>query len=227
MGCFMKQSIRVMTLEELKILQQEEGYAQVLVEYHNELSCFSLLAGAAFEAFAARYTTAGNKDLLCVRIPMRGVKPRFLLIDRLPAVRNVDGALKSTDENSSSSVSTCASEACETVDKVRTNDDGVLVELGGRYCCIWNGSRTYYCGRILGTGVIPGSDGQCGPTAGPQCPSCKRYQEVQDGGQALDTPWFITVEMLQKRVNAAEKRVETQRFQACKIGVAVSQIVMG
>ena len=30
-----------------------------------------------------------------------------------------------------------------------------------------------YCGRRLGTGIIPGSDGQCGPNNGPQCPDCR------------------------------------------------------
>ena len=30
----------------------------------------------------------------------------------------------------------------------------------------------YYCGRRLGRDRIPGSDGQCGPNNGPQCPSC-------------------------------------------------------
>jgi hypothetical protein len=35
----------------------------------------------------------------------------------------------------------------------------------------WSG--TLYCGRRLGTAVIPGSDGQCGPGNGPQCPDCR------------------------------------------------------
>jgi hypothetical protein len=36
------------------------------------------------------------------------------------------------------------------------------------------GSETglLYCGRRMGVAVIPGSDGQCGPTNGPQCPDC-------------------------------------------------------
>jgi hypothetical protein len=33
--------------------------------------------------------------------------------------------------------------------------------------------KLLYCGRVLGTQVIPGSDGRCGPTNGPQCPDCK------------------------------------------------------
>ena len=32
---------------------------------------------------------------------------------------------------------------------------------------------SYYCGRELGEDMIPGSDGQCGPSNGPQCPDCK------------------------------------------------------
>ena len=31
----------------------------------------------------------------------------------------------------------------------------------------------WYCGRLLGCAVIPGSDGRCGPNNGPQCPDCK------------------------------------------------------
>lgn len=51
----------------------------------------------------------------------------------------------------------------------------------------------YYCGRQLGERLIPGSDGQCGPTSGPQCASCRRFQRWWDvcgeAGQGhLDTP---------------------------------------
>ena len=31
-----------------------------------------------------------------------------------------------------------------------------------------------YCGRLLGEKAVPGKDGQCGPSSGPQCASCKR-----------------------------------------------------
>jgi hypothetical protein len=53
-----------------------------------------------------------------------------------------------------------------------TNDDGATVSQGSdsRY------SHLFYCGRRLGRDAIPGSDGQCGPTNGPQCASCKRFQ---------------------------------------------------
>jgi hypothetical protein len=38
-----------------------------------------------------------------------------------------------------------------------------------------NGSTRHllYCGRYLGQAAIPGSDGQCGPNNGPQCPDCR------------------------------------------------------
>jgi hypothetical protein len=35
---------------------------------------------------------------------------------------------------------------------------------------------SWYCGRNLGPEAIPYSDGQCGPTSGPQCASCKWTQ---------------------------------------------------
>ena len=66
-----------------------------------------------------------------------------------------------------------------------TNDEGAVVALGRAARC----SHLYYCGRRLGRALtprfsfsggrpiaIPGSDGMCGPSNGPQCPSCKRYQ---------------------------------------------------
>ena len=34
---------------------------------------------------------------------------------------------------------------------------------------------TYYCSRWLGKSKITGSDGQCGPLSGPQCPDCNGY----------------------------------------------------
>lgn len=34
-------------------------------------------------------------------------------------------------------------------------------------------SSNYYCGRMLGSQAIPGSDGQCGPNTGPSCLDCQ------------------------------------------------------
>lgn len=36
----------------------------------------------------------------------------------------------------------------------------------------YDGSGTWYCGRMLGMAAITGSDGQCGPDNGPACKSC-------------------------------------------------------
>ena len=50
---------------------------------------------------------------------------------------------------------------------MQKNNAGVSVSLGeGKY------SKTYYCSRVLGPHIIVGSDGQCGPNNGPQCPDC-------------------------------------------------------
>jgi hypothetical protein len=52
--------------------------------------------------------------------------------------------------------------------KPMKNRAGVPVSLGdGKY------SNTFYCSRVLGFDIIIGSDGQCGPGNGPQCPDCK------------------------------------------------------
>ncbi len=42
-----------------------------------------------------------------------------------------------------------------------------------------SGADKYYCARRLGTALIPGSDGQCGPNNGPQCAECRAYQAAQ------------------------------------------------
>mmetsp|Transcript_96631 Transcript_96631/g.259813 ORF Transcript_96631/g.259813 Transcript_96631/m.259813 type:complete len:266 (+) Transcript_96631:2-799(+) len=65
--------------------------------------------------------------------------------------------------------------------ETRNNDQGAPVARGSDRSC----SQLFYCGRNLGTAAIPGSDGRCGPSNGPQCSSCKRYQaksNVNDEG---------------------------------------------
>ena len=52
-----------------------------------------------------------------------------------------------------------------------TNSDGAPVH----YSSLLGWRHLVYCGRHLGTDVIDGSDGQCGPDNGPQCPSCRKY----------------------------------------------------
>jgi len=41
-----------------------------------------------------------------------------------------------------------------------------------------DGSGRLYCGRWLGVKAIPGSDGQCGPTNGPQCADCQNPSDL-------------------------------------------------
>ncbi len=48
-----------------------------------------------------------------------------------------------------------------------------------------SGVDKYYCARRLGTALIPGSDGQCGPNNGPQCAECRAYQAAQVGSLGL------------------------------------------
>ena len=52
---------------------------------------------------------------------------------------------------------------------------------------IHDGRLKFYCGRFLGSDAIPGSDGRCGPTAGPACASCSRFQAslVNDEGDVV------------------------------------------
>eukprot|EP00656_Telonema_subtile_P012989 TRINITY_DN16580_c0_g1_i2.p1 TRINITY_DN16580_c0_g1~~TRINITY_DN16580_c0_g1_i2.p1 ORF type:complete len:568 (+),score=164.67 TRINITY_DN16580_c0_g1_i2:454-2157(+) len=38
------------------------------------------------------------------------------------------------------------------------------------------GSTTVYCGEHVGTVLLPGSDGHCGPSNGPQCAQCEEHE---------------------------------------------------
>lgn len=64
----------------------------------------------------------------------------------------------------------------KTADEALTNDEGALVQAG---------IGGYYCGRLLGTAEIPGSDGVCGPNFGPQCASCARFQKDQESERGV------------------------------------------
>ena len=51
------------------------------------------------------------------------------------------------------------------------NREGQVVVRGlNEFCNRW------YCGIKKGKKQIPGSDGRCGPTNGPQCEACKAFQ---------------------------------------------------
>jgi len=52
------------------------------------------------------------------------------------------------------------------------NREGDAVFRGQGRC-----ATRFYCGIKKGTQKIPGSDGRCGPTNGPQCEACRVYQE--------------------------------------------------
>jgi len=58
------------------------------------------------------------------------------------------------------------------------NKAGAPVTLGTR----GEGRGRFYCNRRLGTNVIPGSDGNCGPNDGPQCPDCAEFIPVNRSG---------------------------------------------
>ena len=61
-----------------------------------------------------------------------------------------------------------------------SNDEGAPVVRGRQW------TSHYYCGRMLGREAIPGSDGRCGPSDGPQCASCKRLQAAVKAGTLSD-----------------------------------------
>ncbi len=55
-------------------------------------------------------------------------------------------------------------------DNPLVNRAGIPVTLG-----YGAGDSLFYCGRNLGTSVIPDTDGRCGPNNGNQCPDCKAF----------------------------------------------------
>lgn len=59
------------------------------------------------------------------------------------------------------------------VDPGHTNDEGAKVAPGRDASCC----HLFYCGRHIGARQLPGSDGFCGPSNGPQCQSCTRYSD--------------------------------------------------
>lgn len=82
----------------------------------------------------------------------------------------------------------------------RANDEGAPVALGTAegYKYHW------YCGRDLGRDAIPGSDGRCGPLDGPQCQSCKKFQN----GGAPVPPRAESAEILRLRLALETKEKE-------------------
>jgi hypothetical protein len=71
-------------------------------------------------------------------------------------------------ESGASSASVATAAAAAAADHEKRNRAGIVM-LPGRL----KFADTLYCGRRLGRQAIPGSDGQCGPTNGPQCDDCK------------------------------------------------------
>ena len=47
------------------------------------------------------------------------------------------------------------------------------------------GKGKFYCGRNLGVTIIPGSDGNCGPSNGPQCPDCLAFAPRNSAGAVM------------------------------------------
>merc|ERR1719491_2491933 len=59
------------------------------------------------------------------------------------------------------------------------NDEGADVCRGLDEKC----NHLFYCSRYLGKTAIPESDGRCGPSNGPQCSSCQRFQASKGGAK--------------------------------------------
>ena len=83
--------------------------------------------------------------------------------------------------------------AANTVQQPLRNEDGYPMTWGiGTRC-----QDTLYCGRFLGQDAIPGSDGYCGPTNGPQCQACKVFQPKDESQvKALRTADSLGIELI-------------------------------
>ena len=60
------------------------------------------------------------------------------------------------------------------------NTEGAPMKLGT------NDEAKLYCGRRLGRGAIPGSDGRCGPNNGPQCQACSETKIFNARGHQVE-----------------------------------------
>lgn len=73
----------------------------------------------------------------------------------------------------------CSLTKGKTASVIKVNDEQIVIDLNRDKVpvALGNdvGSDHYYCGRKLGTLLIPGSDGTCGPFNGPQCSACQGF----------------------------------------------------
>jgi len=72
-------------------------------------------------------------------------------------------------------------------------------------------SRILYCGRQLGVSNIPGSDGRCGPSNGPQCADCADVQRREQSAQQAtgDQTFEAAVESISVRTDCPEAKSES------------------
>jgi hypothetical protein len=72
-----------------------------------------------------------------------------------------------------------------------TPTDGLSLNRAGAAVATRHGfsSRSVYCCRHLGKDAIPGSDGTCGPTDGPQCSDCRPMAHASRNNAGAIVSW--------------------------------------
>jgi len=108
--------------------------------------------------------------------------------------------------------------SCSRLQAKLYNDEGVRVRLGndkfGPPGSANYGGDKWYCGRSM---FIPGTDGQCGPSGGNQCPSCTRFQKDPLG----------TMAMLQSKLSTAPSAPPPPQPPAAKPAAANAKLAAG
>jgi len=98
------------------------------------------------------------------------------------------------------------------------NDEGASVSLGDNRHGNpeYDGTGRFYCSRVLGTHIILGSDGQCGPHGGPQCGSCRRFQDsmAQRSGAAAVSERDLSPPPMQPLLDSFRDHVMDERSSA-------------
>eukprot|EP00042_Codosiga_hollandica_P036415 m.278341 g.278341 ORF g.278341 m.278341 type:complete len:363 (+) comp54885_c0_seq3:118-1206(+) len=82
-------------------------------------------------------------------------------------------------------------------DRRLVNRAGIAVALGSG-----SGASLFYCARMLGKLLIPGSDGRCGPNNGPQCPDCRGLRQDNHPPPPQESAHSSQTSLLQAQVES-------------------------
>lgn len=104
-------------------------------------------------------------------------------LEKQETVHSTEASLSSTQAKP---ISDKPMQQSRTIQRSGASSEAIATEINDEGCALTFGTEEgfrerYYCGRKLGMAAIPdSSDGRCGPTMGPQCGSCQRFQRSKE-----------------------------------------------